>query len=152
MKPEVGVFYKRLSLSKTLLWKNTLSIKTSAQPALPPFLFPKASKMHFKNYIAYILRKMARKYYGISYPDGKGSLIYKAAVELFDGETTDLEVFTIEHGPYISEIVHNFMQDIPAIANTFHELVKHPELKDHGYCVEYYYNDKDVRCMSQLNK
>lgn len=91
-----------------------------------------------------------RRYYGISYPEPSGKLVYKAAVELLHGEGCSLECFTIEQGPYISQTVHNYMHDIPAIASTFHKLVTHPELKAHGYCVEYYYNEKDVLCMSQL--
>jgi hypothetical protein len=91
-----------------------------------------------------------RRYFGISYPQQNGKLMYKAAVELFQGECSSFENFVIEQGPYISEAVHDYMQDIPAITNTFSKLVTHPQLKEPGYCVEYYYNDKDVLCMSQL--
>lgn len=91
-----------------------------------------------------------RKYFGVSYPESHDRLVYKAAVELFDGECSSFDGFVIEQGPYISQAVYDYMQDIPAIASTFHKLVTHPQLKNHGYCVEYYYNDKDVLCMSPL--
>ena len=37
-----------------------------------------------------------RKYFGISYPQQNGKLMYKAAVELFQGECSSFENFVIE--------------------------------------------------------
>jgi hypothetical protein len=42
------------------------------------------------------------------------------------------------------------MKDIPAIGNTFQELLETPGIDPNGYCVEWYINDKDVICMIRL--
>src|ERR1700754_1318917 len=58
-----------------------------------------------------------RNIFGISWPDGKGSLVYKAgAEETFPGETEELggEPFIVKAGNYISILIHDYMSNIPA--------------------------------------
>lgn len=94
-----------------------------------------------------------RTYFGISYPDGKGSLVYKAAVKLNDSDTppaAPFEPFTIRRGNYVSEDIVNFMSDVSAIGRTFQQMIKEPGIDPNGYCLEMYLNPTDVRCMVPL--
>jgi len=80
---------------------------------------------------------------------------YKAAAkELKSGEaeTLGLETFIIKKGVYISELIIDFMSDIPSIGRTFQKLLAQPGLDPNGYCLEIYINNKDVRCLVGLKK
>ncbi len=94
-----------------------------------------------------------RKFYGLSAPEGEGAIGYWAAVEkLNDDNVQDkrLEQFVITKGQYSGTDIKNFRSDMPAIGRTFQQLLKHPELDPNGYCLEWYYNMNDVRCMVRL--
>lgn len=91
--------------------------------------------------------------YGISYSDGKGGIIYKAALsQLREGEATTygLDTFVIRKGEYMSELLLNFREDMRRVDSTFQKLLALPELDPQGYCLELYLNDKDMRCMVPL--
>jgi hypothetical protein len=91
-----------------------------------------------------------RRLFGVSWPDGKGSMIYKAAVEeKYQGEADQLgmESFLLKKGEYLSTTVHNFMNDIPSIGKAFHKLVDAPGVHPNTVGVEEYINTTDVRCM-----
>jgi hypothetical protein len=93
-----------------------------------------------------------RTQFGISRPD-KGVITYKAAAEeIIDGEAESLglERFVVRKGEYICELIPDFMDNIPSIGKTFQKLLKHPEIDPEGYCLEWYLNEKDVRCMVKL--
>lgn len=93
-----------------------------------------------------------RKYFGLSRPEG-GAIIYKAAAEELkegEGENLGFETMIIKKGNYITQTIYDFMKDIPAIGNTFQEMIKHPGIDPEGYCVEWYINQKDVQCMVRL--
>ena len=95
-----------------------------------------------------------RKYLGLSRPEN-GVIIYRAAVEEIapgEAEKFDLPTMTLKKGNYISITIHDFMQDIPAIGKTFQELLAHPGIDPQGYCVEWYFNMDDVRCMVRLKQ
>ena len=94
-----------------------------------------------------------RKYYGLSRPAEDGIIVYKAAAsELENGEAEklQLETFIIKKGNYVSIAIHNYMQDIPTIGKAFSELIARPDIDPNGLCVEWYLNDKDVKCMVRL--
>jgi predicted transcriptional regulator YdeE len=92
-----------------------------------------------------------RKFYGISYADKDGNIIYRAAAnELHDGEAEEfgLETFTIRQGEYISEFLEDWKKDETQIGKIFQKLLSDPRInREQGYCLEIYPNAKDVRCM-----
>jgi hypothetical protein len=96
-----------------------------------------------------------RKFYGISYADKGGSIIYRAAAnELHEGEAEEfgLETFTIKRGEYISEFLEDWKKDETQIGKTFQKLLRDPKIdRKQGYCLEIYPNEKDVRCMVLLD-
>jgi hypothetical protein len=85
--------------------------------------------------------------------DRNGSIIYKAAAEeLTPGELSkhQLEPFTLRQGNYIYTDVKDFMENIPAIGQAFDQLKKDSRIDPLGAAVEWYLNDKDVRCMIRI--
>lgn len=96
-----------------------------------------------------------RRYFGISYPMGPGNIIYHAATESAPGEDAEslgCDVFFIKKGDYLSLLVPDFMDDLPAIGRAFQELLQDPRIDPEGYCLEWYINDRDVRCMVLLQE
>lgn len=94
-----------------------------------------------------------RKYYGLSRPENGGDIVYKAAADVLEtgeAEKLNLETVVIKKGTYISSVIHNYMQDLPAIGKTFQEMIARPDIDPEGYCVEWYLSDKDVQCMVRL--
>jgi hypothetical protein len=95
-----------------------------------------------------------RRFFGMSRPEGKDQIAYWAAVEIIDGDenkTQNMEKILIEAGQYYGTDITNFRKDIPAIGKTFQELVQHPQVAADGFCIEWYYNMNDVRCMVRLD-
>jgi hypothetical protein len=95
-----------------------------------------------------------RKFFGISFPDTAGKIIYRAAVEeSFTGEAEQFHcgTFFIRKGAYASTTIKDFMTDISSVAKTFQQLLAHPGLDKDGYCLEIYPNEKDMICLVKLN-
>ena len=79
--------------------------------------------------------------------------MYLAATETDpaeDSEALDCDVFFIKKGKYLSRLIHNFRDDIPAIGRTFQQLLDDPRIDPDGYCLEWYLGENDVRCMVRL--
>jgi len=94
-----------------------------------------------------------RKYFGLSRPENGGDIVYKAAAEVLESgevEKLNLEIITIKKGNYVSATLHDYMKDLPAIGNTFQQMIARPDIDPKGYCVEWYLSDKDVQCMVRL--
>jgi len=94
-----------------------------------------------------------RRYFGISSRNAKGIIIYDAAAEeIYQGEAEELgcEKFVIRSGQYISILIEDYINDIAAIAKAFQLLIAYPGIDSEGYCIEWYLNEKDVRCMVRL--
>ena len=94
-----------------------------------------------------------RRYFGISYPAGKGTIVYKAGTEELatsEAEKTGYETFILKKGNYIYKDVLNFRENIAVIGKTFSELLIHTNIDPNGCCVEEYLNETDVRCMVRL--
>lgn len=94
----------------------------------------------------------SRRYFGISRPEN-GVIAYKAgAEEVYPGEGEKLHCDTLilKKGKYISLTINDYMNDIQSIGRSFTQLLAHPGIDPDGYCVEWYFNDKDVKCMVRL--
>lgn len=96
-----------------------------------------------------------RGYFGISRPENGGEIVYKAATEeTFHGEAEQYKCDTLilKKGKYIQTVVKDYTKDIQSIGRAFGKLLEQPGLDPQGYCVEWYLNDKDVKCMIRLEK
>ena len=121
---------------------------------IPASSFPDGVAAAHQKLHALLPPTQRRKIFGISWPDGKGSLVYKAGTEeTYPGETEKLggETFIVKKGHYISILIHNYMSDMPAFGKAFKELCADPRIDPQGAAVEMYYDEKDVRCMVRLD-
>ncbi len=94
-----------------------------------------------------------RIYYGISRPENGGGIQYKAATEEThegEGAQNGCQALVLKKGSYLCITIKDFMKDLAAIGLAFQTLLSQPGLDPEGYCVEEYFNDKDVRCMIRL--
>lgn len=94
-----------------------------------------------------------RSYFGISFADKDGNIIYKAATkEEYDGEAEKYgcEIFIIRKGEYIGEKINDFMKDVTVVGTTFRKLLNIQGIDANGYCLEIYFNEKDVECLVKL--
>ncbi len=94
--------------------------------------------------------EIERKYFGISYPEKPGSIIYKAAAEEKkpdEAAALNCESFTIKKGMYHCIFIKDFMQDITSIGKAFQQLLMQADIDPQGYCLEIYEGDNDVRCL-----
>jgi hypothetical protein len=93
-----------------------------------------------------------RRVYGIAWPDGQGSMVYKAGVEeSYPGEARDIgmETFVVKKGEYLGLLVKNFMDDIASIGLAFRRLVDTPGIHPDTIGIEMYQGD-NVRCLVPL--
>ncbi len=93
-----------------------------------------------------------RKYFGVSRPEN-GTIVYRAAAEeINQGEAENLhcDTLVLKKGKYICLTIHDYMKDISSINKAFKELLSYPGLDSGGYCVEWYMNEKDLKCMIRL--
>ena len=100
-------------------------------------------------------QKDNRRFFGISKPNEKGEIIFKAAAEeLIDGETAayGLESFSIKKGVYNTFYLKNHRHDTDSIRESFHILLGQVEIDPHGYCIEWYIGLNDVKCMVPIDE
>ncbi len=94
-----------------------------------------------------------RKYYGVSRPENNTGIVYRAAAEeLYEGEGAEYgcETLILKNGRYLSITLHDYLSDVQSIGKAFQQILSQPGLDPHGYCVEYYINDKEMQCMVRM--
>lgn len=110
--------------------------------------FPKGVKDVFDELVK--LLGYERAYYGISWFDKDGNIIYYAtAQEQFKDEAKqyNYETLTIEKGEYISETIYNWMSKTDCIKDVFGELMKNEKADKTKPCVEWYKSNDEMLCM-----
>ncbi|MCP9767761.1 transcriptional regulator [Lacihabitans sp. LS3-19] len=113
--------------------------------------FPEGVQEAFETLHAAIPFSMTRKFMSFSWMNASNEIIYLAGAEILEGESfPELETFILKKGKYRGTIIENFIQDIPQMGLLFQELCKDPDLDPAGYCVEWYFNEKDVKCFVKL--
>ena len=91
-----------------------------------------------------------RNYYGLSYMDKNGKMIYNAvAEEIQTGEALKFgyETFIIESGEYLTEEVKDWQSKTNCIKDVFTEIMKDENINKQKPAVEWYKNDKEMLCM-----
>ncbi|HET9744274.1 MAG TPA: hypothetical protein VFP97_01095 [Chitinophagaceae bacterium] len=115
--------------------------------------FPDGIKPAFEKLHSLLNTTDNRRFFGISYAEKPGKIIYRAAVEENhpgEGKALGCETFTIRKGYYISTYIQDFMKDIPAIGKAFEQMLKYPNIDPGGYCLEIYGGMANVRCLVLL--
>lgn len=116
--------------------------------------FPEGIGEAWQKLFAILPNAQQRKLYGISYGSESGIIYRAAAEELHGGEAAQLglETFTVKKGEYISELLEDWRNNEAQLGKIFHELLNDPRIdKQQGYCLEIYFNQKDVRCAVLLD-
>lgn len=94
-----------------------------------------------------------RPFYGISKPNEKGVIVYKAAAlekEKGEGGNAGLETFVIPNGEYLTETLYDFKQNPTVFGDCFDRLLRTPQLDPASYCIEWYKSEEEVLCMVKL--
>lgn len=115
--------------------------------------FPEGIKPAFDQLLGLLPNMNGRRRYGISRPEGGHEIVYRAAVAAQspgEGANYGLDSFIIRKGVYMSEILKDYEQHLQEVSPTFDRLLQTPGLDPQGYCLEDYFNEKDVRCMVPL--
>ena len=115
--------------------------------------FPGGVGKAFDQLMAMVAEDSDRAYYGISYMDERGKVVYIAAVEdRNDGmsERNNCQKFTIHKGMYVAHEILNWMQDTGKIRDTFHEMIDQHGVDLTKPCIEWYKNDNEMVCMMKL--
>ena len=115
--------------------------------------FPEGITEAHRKLQALVSQANGRKFFGISHPQGKGKIIYKAAVEESfkgEGDQLNLEAFILKKGSYIGSRIINYVDHIESVGTTFQKILKDPRIDPQGCCVEKYLNEKDVQCMVRI--
>ncbi len=115
--------------------------------------FPQGIGEAFDALIKMISGKFDRDYYGISYMDKNGKMIYyAAAIEKYNGEAEkfNCEKLTIEKGKYICVTVKNWPQKTNSINTVFQEIMKNDKADKTKPAIEWYKNDDEMLCMVKL--
>jgi len=95
-----------------------------------------------------------RRYFGISRPE-EGTIIYHAAAELLPGDDASaflLPSIILRKGRYHRSTIHNYMQRIGEIGAAFGAMLQQDNIDPHGYCVEWYVDDKVLQCMVRIRE
>ena len=112
--------------------------------------FPNGIGEAFHKLIEMIPNGKERAYYGISYFDNTGNVVYKAAAEeKFTGEAEkyNCERYTIEKGEYLTIKLLDWRNKTDCIKDLFHELMEDGRTDKSKPCIEWYYNDDEMLCM-----
>jgi len=97
-----------------------------------------------------IVSSRERIFFGISFPNRKGEIIYKAGVEQFSEEEAKrlgLETYILVKGTYNSIVLQDYFKNPASIGEAFQHLLVSPNLDPNSACIEMYVNERDVRCM-----
>ena len=115
--------------------------------------FPKGITEAFEKLDSIVPSANNRRHFGISQPNKNNVIIYKAAVEeqhKGEAEKFGLESFVIQKGQYIYKDILNYSEKPQNISDTFRQLISQPNIDPDGYCLEWYLNESDVRCMVRI--
>lgn len=94
-----------------------------------------------------------RQFFGIYWPGVDGGT-YKAAATLTESDSVKqgLGAFTIKNGPYNSFYIKDYKSQPDAVVKAFDMLRNQHEVDPDGYCLEWFVNENDVKCMVPLGK
>lgn len=136
---------------ETLVFNSDVTVMYVAAKTFPAGVMDAFKKLH-----SLVPMDGSRNFFGLSRPEGgDGGIQYKAAAAIEapgEAEKYHLATLVLHKGEYLCVTIKDFMKDIQAIGATFKQLIQRPGIDPEGYCVEWYFNDKDVRCMIRLDK
>ena len=103
--------------------------------------FPQAVKEAFSSLLNMIPDGFKRSYYGLSYMDDKGKMVYIATAEEKDEEEAEkynCERYTVEKGEYLAVTLDDWLKKINCIKDVFHEMMEDDRADKTRPVVEWY--------------
>lgn len=134
---------------ETIIWERDTTVLYIEATSFPEGIAGAHQRLH-----AMVPFSEHRKYFGIPRPEN-GVIAYKAAAEQIDpreAEMLNCKTLVLKKGNYISLYITDYMKDIQSIGRAFEDLLEYPGLDPQGYCVEWYLNNQDVKCMIRLEE
>jgi hypothetical protein len=134
-------------MTEIITLEGDITVFTVAAATFPEGIIAAHQQLH-----ALVPFSAGRKYLGVSRPEN-GPIVYRAAAEVLEGEDTDAfpgSTMQLKGGRYICTTLHDYRNDLQGIDRAFKDLLAGPGLDPEGYCVEWYVNDRDMRCMIRL--
>ena len=92
-------------------------------------------------------------FYGISYMDENGKIIYYVAISISlidQAAKKEYESFTIPKGDYLSVTMVDWMSKTDEMKDIFGDLMQDPRFDDSVPCIEWYENDKEMQCWVKM--
>jgi len=112
--------------------------------------FPLGIEQAFTHLMNIVPDGKKRAYYGLSWLDAAGKIVYIAAVqESHDGEAAvyNMDTYIIEKGDYKSVTLHDWMKKTDSMKDIFHEMMQDKEIDLSKPCIEWYKSDQEMMCM-----
>jgi hypothetical protein len=154
LKTDYRKYHKKDNQEKLEVWKmekftfdNDITVFYITANSFPEGIMDAHKKLH-----SIVPTASGRRFFGISRPE-KGVIIYKAAAEeINQGEANKLKCKTlvIKKGNYVCITIKDYTKDVLSIDKVFQKLTSISEIDPSGYCIEWYLNDTDVKCMIRL--
>jgi len=114
--------------------------------------FPLGVKEAFSALMDIIPNGFKRSYYGLSYTDNKGKIVYIATAdekEEGEAEKYNCNRYTIDKGEYVAIAVHDWRKKTDCIKDVFYEIMRDSRVDKTKPAVEWYKNDDEMMCMVQ---
>lgn len=114
--------------------------------------FPLGIRQAFDSLIKLVNGPAGRDFYGISYLDDQGKIVYKVAVSALDSEGPSKfgEPFTIKKGTYLGETLHGWMDNTNQIKDVFMKMMDDVRMDRSYPCIEWYKTDEEMICMVKV--
>ncbi len=121
---------------------------------VPASSFPEGIAAAHEKLHALIPFSENRRYFGLSRPNRTGMIEYFAAAEELspgEGKSLNCTNFILKKGAYACIHLKDYNKDPQQISKAFEKLLQHPELDPQGYCLEWYTNEKEMKCLVGLS-
>jgi hypothetical protein len=117
--------------------------------------FPLGIKEAFSALLDMLPAGSKRSYYGLSYMDETGKIIYKAtAEEKYEGEAEkyNCERYVIEKGVYIAVTITDWRKKTDCIKDVFHDMMEDDRADKTKEVVEWYKTETEMFCLVKMKE
>jgi len=117
--------------------------------------FPQAVKEAFSSLLNMIPDGFKRSYYGLSYMDDKGKMVYIATAEEKDegeAEKYNCERYTVEKGEYLAVTLDDWLKKVDCIKDIFHEMMEDDRADITRPVVEWYKTETEMLSLVKMRQ
>ena len=117
--------------------------------------FPLGIKEAFSALLDMMPDGSKRTYYGVSYLDKTGKIIYKATAEEKyerEAEKYNCERYVIEKGEYLAVIITDWLTKTDCIKDVFHDMMEDDRADKTKEVVEWYKTETEMLCLVRVKE